>query len=134
MFASSSSITQLTLIWVSTKVKRPSFGFCEVFHVQIALYPLMKQRLQKLSSTPLTSIVFSEDDYSCTPLHVAAAYNNSAIVEILASNGGDLESTTFYMLQTSLHYAARYDSPSSVKKLVEMGAEIEARYNLLMNV
>ena len=63
-----------------------------------------------------------------TPIHVAAAFNNSAVVEILASNGGILESTTFYMLQTPLHYAARYNSPSSVKKLVEMGAQLEARY------
>ena len=63
-----------------------------------------------------------------TPLHVAAASNNSSVVEILASNGGLLEATTFYMLQTPLHYAARYNSPSSVKKLVEMGAVLEARY------
>ncbi|XP_063682069.1 transient receptor potential cation channel subfamily A member 1-like isoform X2 [Bolinopsis microptera] len=68
-----------------------------------------------------------ESDYSVTPLHVAAAFNNSAVVEILASNGGLLESTNFYMLQTALHYAARYNSPSSVKKLVEMGSDIEAR-------
>ena len=67
------------------------------------------------------------NDYSVTPLHVAAAFNNSAVVEIIASNGGFLESTTFYMLQTPLHYAARYNSPSSVKKLVEMGSRLEAR-------
>ena len=66
-------------------------------------------------------------DFSVTPLHVAAAFNNSAVVEILASNGGFVEATTFYMLQTPLHYAARYDSPSSVKKLIEMGAHLEAR-------
>ncbi|KAL5253744.1 hypothetical protein ACHWQZ_G013496 [Mnemiopsis leidyi] len=68
-----------------------------------------------------------ENDYCVTPLHVAAASNNSSVVEILASNGGLLEATTFYMLQTPLHYAARYNSPSSVKKLVEMGAVLEAR-------
>ncbi|XP_063682089.1 transient receptor potential cation channel subfamily V member 5-like [Bolinopsis microptera] len=68
-----------------------------------------------------------ENDYCVTPLHVAAAFNNSAVVEILANNGGILESTTFYMLQTPLHYAARYDSPNSVKTLVKMGAKIEAR-------
>ena len=70
---------------------------------------------------------FPENDYCVTPLHVAAASNNSSVVEILASNGGLLEATTFYMLQTPLHYAARYNSPSSVKKLVEMGAVLEAR-------
>ena len=68
-----------------------------------------------------------EDSYCVTPLHVAAAFNNSAVVEILASYGGFLESRTFYMLQTPLHYAARYDSPASVKKLVEMGARLESR-------
>ena len=67
------------------------------------------------------------DNYSVTPLHVAAAFNNSPVVEILASNGGLLEFVTFYMLQTPLHYAARYDSPSSVKKLADMGCELEAR-------
>ena len=71
---------------------------------------------------------FSENDYCVTPLHVAAASNNSAVVEILASNGGFLEPTTFYMLQTPLHYAARYDSPNSVRTLVKMGAKIEARF------
>ena len=69
----------------------------------------------------------SEDDYSVTSMHIASAFNNSQIVEILASNGALMESATFYMLQTPLHYAARYDSPSSVKKLVEMGANLEAR-------
>ena len=72
--------------------------------------------------------ISSENDYCVTPLHVAAAFNNSAVVEILASNGGFLEPTTFYMLQTPLHYAARYDSPNSVRTLVKMGAKIEARY------
>ncbi|KAL5253746.1 hypothetical protein ACHWQZ_G013497 [Mnemiopsis leidyi] len=68
-----------------------------------------------------------ENDYCVTPLHVAAASNNSAVVEILANNGGFLEPTTFYMLQTPLHYAARYDSPNSVRTLVKMGAKLEAR-------
>ena len=80
-----------------------------------------------LSIQTFDLVISAENDYCVTPLHVAAAFNNSAVVEILANNGGILESTTFYMLQTPLHYAARYDSPNSVKTLVKMGAKIEAR-------
>ncbi|KAF0932948.1 hypothetical protein E2562_013141 [Oryza meyeriana var. granulata] len=74
----------------------------------------------------------SHFEMSQTPLHVAAGYNNTGIVQFLLDFQGtdkvELEAKNMYG-ETPLHMAVKNSSCESAKLLLEHGAHIEAKAN-----
>jgi len=69
-----------------------------------------------------------EDDYGATPLHVAAEYGYSEIVEVLLEHGAAPNIREKYG-DTPLHYAATFGNSKVVEVLLEHGADPNARNN-----
>ena len=69
-----------------------------------------------------------EDDYGATPLHVAAEYGYSEIVEVLLEHGAAPNIREKYG-DTPLHYAAMFGNSKVVEVLLEHGADPNARNN-----
>jgi len=67
-----------------------------------------------------------EDDYGATPLHVAAEYGYSEIVEVLLEHGAAPNIREKYG-DTPLHYAAMFGNSKVVEVLLEHGADPNAR-------
>ena len=68
------------------------------------------------------------DNYGNTPLHEAAEYGHTEMIELLHKlgaevNAGDNDG------DTPLHEAARYGDTETAKRLGELGADPEARNN-----
>jgi len=67
-----------------------------------------------------------EDDKGATPLHVAAEYGYSEIVEVLLEHGADPNIRDKYG-ETPLHVAAAFGNSKVVEVLLEHGADPNAR-------
>jgi len=67
-----------------------------------------------------------EDDYGATPLHAAAEYGYSEIVEVLLEHGAAPNIREKYG-DTPLHYAAMFGNSKVVEVLLEHGADPNIR-------
>lgn len=61
------------------------------------------------------------DTSGCTPLHIAASTDHTAMIEYLLGQGADIDSCTLTEKQTAIHHAARSDSLQALQMLIEHG-------------
>ena len=71
--------------------------------------------------------VDDRDMSGLTPLHWAAWYGNTDVVELLLDKGADIHSKWRRNGMTSLHYAAAYGQNEAVELLIARGADVNAR-------
>ncbi|XP_065648825.1 transient receptor potential cation channel subfamily A member 1 isoform X2 [Hydra vulgaris] len=91
------------------------FAIVRDWHVNVASFAIEKR-----------ADVNHKDKYGRTPLHLAAAIDYSAMIEILIKNGALIDAVTTGEEQSALHYAARYNAIHSIEVLISHGAKLDS--------
>jgi len=65
-----------------------------------------------------------QDDLKCTPLHLACKKGSLEAIELLLTNGANIESRD-HRSWTSLHYAAYNNHPKCINKLLKWEADVD---------
>ena len=79
--------------------------------------------------TPLNVNCHASDGRKSTPLHLAAGYNRTRIVQLLLQLGADVHAKVrpFLSLSLSLPLAAGYNRTRIVQLLLQHGADVHAK-------
>lgn len=67
----------------------------------------------------------SYEEYSATPMHIAADTNNEDTIRLVALLGGNVNSTDYYG-DTPLYRSIANDAMTSIRVLLELGADLYA--------